>query len=366
MFRPTPCLPALSKRDYVALLKWQPGERRALREAPPGVRSRLVPVIEVTTRRAREREELVRTALPNLAERMAHDVGANVPVWLDLAKIGEQHQVVVGGTSYPAMPYVYETLRDHDVTAIPVIRLGDPTTPTRFLADIMRDDGLGVCLRVRPRHLILPTGLGYQHLVHDLATRIGVSIEECDLLIDLEWLSEDTIIQPGEVARLIQTFQAIGAWRNVIVAGTSMPASLGAIPEDSIGTIPRREWVLWQRLMQLDVERPIIFGDYGVQHSEAPEQARAMKRKANIRYTMNAATLVARGRSVQDEGPLQYRQLCKAIIQHPGYQSPEFSWGDQQLEHYAMGHLEPVNEPLWRAIGTSHHLGVVTAQLHAS
>ena len=51
MFKPRPELPTLGEKDYVALLKWRRGERRALREASLEVRSRVVPVIEVTTSR---------------------------------------------------------------------------------------------------------------------------------------------------------------------------------------------------------------------------------------------------------------------------------------------------------------------------
>jgi hypothetical protein len=366
MFKPRPELPALGEKDYVALLKWRRGERRALREASPEVRSRVVPVIEVTTRRARERDTLLRTSLPHLAQYMAEDVGTNVPVWLDLAKIRAEHGVVVNGVNYPAVPYVYETLRLHNVFAIPVVRLGDSSTPVQALSDVVREDGYGICIRARPRTLVIPSGTTYETLVHAAISRIGVAIEQCDLLFDLEWLSEDTIIQPEEVAYLLDKFLAIGSWRNVIVAATSMPSSLGIIPEDSLGTIPRREWNLWRQLVGLHVGRSVTFGDYGIQHSEAPEEAMAVNMKANIRYTLDTSTLIARGRSLRDEGAMQYRQLCDEIFSHPDYRRPEFSWGDSQIERCAAGHLEPENGPIWRAIGTSHHLGVVTDQLNAA
>ena len=81
------------------------------------------------------------------------------------------------------------------------------------------------------------------------------------------------------------------------------------------------------RLVGLHLGRSVTFGDYGVQHSEAPEEARAVNMKANIRYTLETSTLIVRGRSVRDEGAMQYRQLCDEIFSHPDYRRPEFSWG---------------------------------------
>lgn len=86
--------------------------------------------------------------------------------------------------------------------------------------------------------------------------------------------------------------------------------------------------------------------------------------RANIRYTTNGSTLVARGRgSVIQEGNDQYRLLCQHLVAHRDFAGAHYSWGDATINGCAQGDIEPGAQEMWRGAGTSHHLQFVTDQL---
>lgn len=86
--------------------------------------------------------------------------------------------------------------------------------------------------------------------------------------------------------------------------------------------------------------------------------------RANIRYTSDNVTLVARGRgAVVQEGREQYRELCRMLVDRPEFVGSAYSWGDEQIAACASGAIEPGWQNLWRGAGSSHHLRLVTEQV---
>jgi hypothetical protein len=86
--------------------------------------------------------------------------------------------------------------------------------------------------------------------------------------------------------------------------------------------------------------------------------------RANIRYTVEQLTLVARGHGpVVQAGREQYRELCRMLIEREEFAGREFSLGDAIIEDCATGLCEPGAQALWRGAGTSHHLRQATDQV---
>jgi hypothetical protein len=182
-------------------------------------------------------------------------------------------------------------------------------------------------------------------------------------MIDLEYLDPDDDYDADSLATSINEMSSVGAWRSIVVLGTTMPKTLSSIEEGTLGILPRREWALWTELHKSKVGRKPAFGDYAIQHPRPPDGGGPGMR-ANIRYTVAAHTLIARGRgSVLQEGNEQYRELCQKIVARPEYSGRLYTWGDKVIDDCAKSAIEPGSQSLWRGVGTSHHLRFITDQL---
>jgi hypothetical protein len=162
-----------------------------------------------------------------------------------------------------------------------------------------------------------------------------------------------------------------GPWRNVIVAGTSVPRSLSdvGIPEGSFGFIPRVEWRLWNEIHSSRSER-IVFGDYGVQSPKAPDKTKSGMMRANIRYTTADSILALRGVGAfntlsPSQRVQQYQDLSRRLMENPIFTGRSCCAADLTLEQCADGHISPVSQTEWRRVGAMHHLTQVVGQLLA-
>jgi hypothetical protein len=185
-----------------------------------------------------------------------------------------------------------------------------------------------------------------------------------DLLLDLDFLDADVDIDTTMLADSITEMIAVGDWRSVVLLGTSIPKTLGCIKEGTVGSLPRREWEIWNQLADLDLPRLPAFGDYAVQHPHPPHDGGGPGMRANIRYTTKDSTLIARGKgSLIQEGSHQYRELCQQLVALPEFSGRAYTWGDAVIDGCADGSVEPGWQNQWRGAGTSHHLRYVTDQL---
>jgi len=209
----------------------------------------------------------------------------------------------------------------------------------------------------------LPPRQTLDKYLEDILARLGVSVTQADLVFDLDYLDEDADVDVISLAEDLRSAISIGQWRNISLLGTSMPSMLGRIKEGSLGMIPRQEWEIWAALGGR-VARLITFGDYAVQHSRPPHEDGGPGMRANIRYTTERATLIARGRgSLLLEGKEQYRDLCQDLLNHSLFNGREYSWGDALITDCAQGLQAPGSQNMWRGVGTSHHIQFVTDQL---
>ena len=170
-------------------------------------------------------------------------------------------------------------------------------------------------------------------------------------------------LNAGDTAALLNGVMSVGPWRSVVLLGTSMPRTLKGIPEQSLGSLARREWELWSQLDQLGVARMPAFGDYAVQFPSPPQENSGPGMRANVRYTVARETLIARGLAVLQEGNAQYRGLCQQLVKRTEFTGRSYSWGDDVIGACADGTVPPRAQRMWRGAATSHHLQFGTDQL---
>ena len=195
---------------------------------------------------------------------------------------------------------------------------------------------------------------------------MGVSPSDADLLLDLRALNPaDGITLTGNVLTLISRIPLLEQWRSLALAATGFPANLTGLPPAGLSLIARLEWVLWRNVVSRARRlRLPAFADYGIAHVEPSEvDPRIMRPSASIRYTVDEAWLILKGRNLRDHGYGQFHDVCRHLIQRPEYAGPDFSSGDRYIERCANDRTGTGNLTTWRRVGTSHHIAFVVSQL---
>jgi hypothetical protein len=354
----------LGARHYVPVLKSMKGELDALWHAAPAVRAGLTPLLEVPGRGGLDTHLLARQRVRGWVQRIASSVGRSSAVFLDFATLTDGHYVLIRGNKLSALHFAFDVAGQEGLHAVPVVRPGIPQATAEVVRDITATDQRGVCIRM-PLTAQVRSGRRRSDALKTTIEMIHATPEHADLVLDLALLTDHASISAEQVASIIRDACSVGAWRNVVLVATTMPPTLGCIDEGTVGFIPRHEWGLFTSLAEVAVERMPIFGDYGIQGPKDPHQTGGPGMRANIRYTFDGETLIARAAgAVVSEGREQYVELCRWIVERNDiFKGPEFSWGDAIIEACADGQQDPGSQDLWRAVGTSHHIQFVTDQL---
>lgn len=364
LLRPEPLVPLpVDSTHYVAALQNLPGERDALRHAPPEIWERMTPLVHFVGRTSRT-EAFRAPTVRDWVKKLAGAVGSH-PFYLDLTRLEPTFPVATPDGETAVLEYIYGASRARGLRFVPVRWVGESDeTHRRIVGNAALEDGHGVALRYRMRTFVPPVGMSLTKYVAAELRAIDGDASDADLLVDLEYLDPDDDLDPEGIAASLREMLAVGPWRSIVLLGTSIPAMMSAIDEGSVGSLSRREWELWSQLQQCDLPRIPTFGDYAIQNPRPPHTGGGPGMRANIRYTANGDTLVARGQGpFHEEGKAQYRRLCQQIVARGEFAGSDYSWGDRVIDDCARGVMAPGAQNVWRGAGTSHHLQTVTARL---
>jgi hypothetical protein len=106
------------------------------------------------------------------------------------------------------------------------------------------------------------------------------------------------------------------------------------------------------------------FGDYAINHPDLLQKdMRLLKPSATIRYAIDDAWLIVKGRNVRDYKYGQYRGLAKSVLNHSSFLGTNFSRGGKYISGCANGIESTGNLSTWRWVGTNHHLEKVARDL---
>jgi hypothetical protein len=346
--------------QYVPVLQNRWGEMRALEEARPETWACMTPLIVAVGARD-PMKALTSTQLAGWAKRLSAVLGEHT-FFLDVMRF-EPPQAL--GGEWSALSYLYDRLRSRRLAFVPVLPVSAGPGHQELVRAAAAQDQRGAALRYKLQETALPTGMTHGRLLETRLSAIGLPRQRVDVILDLGWLSPDVSISAADICEVVDEVATIAPWRNVVLVGTSMPATLAAISEGSLGGLPRTEWDLWTEVTGASRGRQVSFGDYAIQHPRPPQDTGPGMR-ANIRYTAANRTVIARGEgSVTQGGASQYPELCRMITGLDDFETRNYSWGDGVIEECAGGGSWSASQTLWRGAGTSHHLRLVTDQLRA-
>lgn len=215
----------------------------------------------------------------------------------------------------------------------------------------------GVCLRLARDDI--QDGNLLKDAVRDTLDQVGVGPNEADLLIDYRYVGRESIHSlRASTIEALQSIDEIGAFRNIAVAGSSVPDVLNKRDQGKVRREPRIELELWLEILANNVTKtPVSLSDYAVVGAHYVPPAKFVNPPARIRYTTEHDHVFRRAKRGE------YRDLCKQLLEAEEYSGANFSAGDQRLHFSAMGRYGPGTPALWVGYDTNHHLELVSEQV---
>ncbi|MCM3316146.1 beta family protein [Rummeliibacillus stabekisii] len=322
---------------YVPILKWKAGEKEALANLRPEIKSQITPLIELT---------------PDILEKGEPLKVASI--WENLFYFDVSYESVLEETEFIKLVETCDAIDQ----IIPVVNLGDSFEKIQSLYDLTRN---GIALRVS-----INDGLdsNFQHIIKQILSIIPP--QNIDLILDAREIQNEELNQKVFLANaILDSISELDKLKSIILASSSFPNSLTNCESEKISTIDRLEPKFYFSVAQ-KCTLPIIFSDYAINHWSYFEFIPGIKPSFNIRYTLENSYLVYKGITVQ-RGGLNIENVkngCRAIVSHPSYLGESYSWGDKEIHLKAINDSnKPGNLTTWRNIGTNHHITLTVNQL---
>lgn len=189
--------------------------------------------------------------------------------------------------------------------------------------------------------------------------------ERCAVLIDFGDLTTHSLEEMGEKAEMILALLDSYGFLYLVTTGCSLPKSidLAVKKPDSVGTVLRKEMVLWQMLRQAHPGIRLVYGDYGVRGPTSNEGVPNKHANAKIRHTIDKHFFVVRGHSMMLEGKgEQVWGLAETVVHSRHYLGEGFSWGDSEIAKCSRKEIKG-GHTQWISIDTSHHVAFAVAEV---
>jgi hypothetical protein len=268
-----------------------------------------------------------------------------------------------------AIAYVADQLKERGVPVIPVIgydRWGNEAYRLGLKNINPPDDG-HYCLRLD--HAAIDDSAEPDHfrdVIGDIVEEMDLNPGQCTVLIDFADISmgvaslDALTSQAIEIIRQLDEFQ----FGRYVVAGCSLPKTINLAVgrPDTVGTIMRKEFLVWKTLRLEFPELEIVSGDYGVRGPTTTEFP-SKYTNGKIRHTIKNQMFIARGHAFTNDGSYeQMHGLSSLIAKSSHYLGDAYSWGDGQIFQCSrrsfkgsLGH--------WIAVDTNHHLTFVVQEV---
>jgi hypothetical protein len=299
-------------------------------------------------------------ALPAKIEKVADDIGKNwgrEPLFVDLGLLGSE--VTAADGRHP-LAVLAGKARQQGLRVVPVTSLERSPVHQEAVASAARQDGNGVCLRLRGDDLTqnrLPDRL------YELLSILSTDPSAVDLLVDLGTYDEDCPTFQWICRQLPDLFH----WRTFTIV-------MGSFPKDLTGfkvgqhLLPRWEWKYWRdQVMGREwLPRAPTFGDYTIQHPVFSEPPAMASFSASIRYTTTEDWVIMRGESVfKDGGPgfAQWPANATLLCRRVEFCGADFSDGDRYICERSVIGCKTGNAETWLRAGLNHHMTFVARQV---
>lgn len=336
---------------YLPILPARGGAFLALKWLSPLAESRLTPLFDIPDPVLRGTETL-EMHFAKRAKGISDTWTRARPVYVDMHNLPPHVRMASG--EHP-LTYVFQRLSMHSAQAIPVAGTAadrDPAYSSAARAIILRDRR-GACLRLAREDFENRSTLGAD--ISESLDLLGLTPAECDLLFDFRYVLVKEVNGLRALAlEVLQIASRLGNFRNMILAGGSIPEQLGKQDQGQVRRETRVEIGLWTELMKAF---PIAHADYGVVSPLYVPPKRVVNVPSRIRYSTEAEHVFRRG------GRKEYGALCKELVASPEFAGENFSLGDHRIYLCAKEAIRPGIPTQWVASDANHHLELVSGQV---
>lgn len=354
----------ITHTDYVPILKWRQGEYQALWRLTDATKDRTVPLIEITPPdfdfETWTPAKTIDEHLTPFATRLHKKWGTRLAL-LDCGLLDAA--ATMQGGKHP-MLYLCEQAFAQNATIVPVIRLTSDSAYRTAVATAQTLLQTGVALRCSLDEAMDISA--FDAGVDTLLNQLGVVLEDCDVILDLEaptWDPQNVLV--GITSAALKGSSVMAGARSLTLAGTSFPASMAEVT-GPLQFWPRREWAFYQAVLASlgSDDRIPGFGDYAIAgHGFAQGDMRLLKPSATIRYTCDDGWIIAKGTNVRDNGFGQYRGCSGNVTNSSRYLGATYSPGSAYIDACRSGSASTGNLSTWRWVGSNHHITKVVADL---
>lgn len=339
---------------YLPILPARGGAFRAVGALSPLARSRLAPLFDIRSVVLKVGKSLD-TYLNDRAKGIQNCWEPDRPVYVDVHDLPLDWKTTSGAQP---IAYVVDYLRSRGSRVIPVTgtesdRGEDYLRTIRALVS-RRDDG--ACLRLARDDLSEPRLL--RSSISAVLDLIKLAPETIDIVLDLRYVGRESVESLRAMTlEALQVIEGLGQFRNIAIAGSSVPDVMNKRDQGKVRREPRVELQLWsQTLDAFAASVPIPLSDYAIAGAHYVPPAKMVRPPARVRYTTLRDHVFRRA----NRG--EHRALCRQLIESEDYLGDTFSAGDQRLHLSANGRTGPGTPALWVGYDTNHHLELVSEQ----
>lgn len=354
----------LSKDMYVPVLRWRQGEYQALFRLSGAIKDRVVPLVSIPDVEfdfeLRQPKKSVHEHVYPFVKRFEAKWGPR-PAWISL-----NDSIAVGrmNTGSHVFDFVFDGIRQYGGCAIPALQLVNDADTIAAAHRVITQDGQGVGLLIRLEDLM--TGAPRTKIVA-LASSLGVTLEEVDLIIDLR--APNFLPYSAFATALISALRRLGdiaIFRNLILVSTAIPESFKDIAKGT-DEIPRHDWLFYQAFLSVlpSGMRQPNYGDYTIVHPEfTAMDMRMVKAAGKVVYTTPHTWATRKGGAFRDN-PSQMHTHCDEIVKDVKFQfrGAAFSFGDDYIAKCAVHSEGSSNLTRWKDVAINHHITSVAEDL---
>ncbi len=321
----------------------------------------MCPFFEVVRRRRRSSESPDQY-LGKAADLIVETWRLNGPAYVEILDIPKLDNNWFPPAQHPVV-LMHDWLRFKSVHAIPVLATHRDNDYREAVITTVKKEQTGVGLRLFESDLEVPTETA--GFVRGLARDAEVSTAKVDLIIDLNRILLERL--PPFRSLILDFLAALNQlleYRSATVIGSSIPNGLEGIPSNESREVPRLELRLRKELVAAGRSK-LRHGDYVTVPPEFVDRDGPFPNiNGKLLYTLDESTLVIRGQSRRHEClEDQYAKLVRRLVASGRFRGAELGWGDNYIEMCSRWPSAPGDPTTWVAVGTCHHLELVSAQI---
>jgi hypothetical protein len=200
-------------------------------------------------------------------------------------------------------------------------------------------------------------------MLYDVSKQIAIDTNKIILIIDLEDISDKTVVQcEADFKSIYNKINADFAEVIFLSGALSIPSDFGKNTSDYF---ERTDWLGWKKLKNKSKYENLQFGDYGIDSAKFVDVPYPGAPK--IKYTFEDKWIVFKG--VKPKGGVprnydQYKEMSKQLVKLEGWRIPT-CYGEKMIADCAKGDKEVGSPTKWVEIGLNQHISFVVSQLDA-